>query len=63
MTDMHAQHNLNKTKEIVFCNEMMSFEKKQFLKNNSYIFMKNAGRTVFQFIHKKFDNNQPIIVL
>ena len=25
--------------------------------------MKNAGRTVFQFIRKKFDNNQPIIVL
>ena len=63
MTDMHTQHNLNKIKEIVFCNEMMSFEKKQFLKNNSYIFMKNAGRTVFQFIRKKFDNNQPIIVL
>ena len=63
MTDMHTQHNLNKIKEIVFSNEMMSFEKKQFLKNNSYTFMKNAGRMVFQFIRKKFDNNQPIIVL
>ena len=63
MTDMHTQHNLNKIKEIVFSNEMMPFEKKQFLKNNSYTFMKNAGRMVFQFIRKKFDNNQPIIVL
>ena len=63
MTDMHTQHNLNKIKEIVFSNEMMVFEKKQFLKNNSYTFMKNAGRMVFQFISKKFDNNQPIIVL
>ena len=63
MTDMHTRHNLNKIKEIVFSNEMMPFEKKQFLKNNSYTFMKNAGRMVFQFISKKFDNNQPIIVL
>ena len=60
---MHTRHNLNKIKEIVFSNEMMLFEKKQFLKNNSYTFMKNAGRMVFQFISKKFDNNQPIIVL
>ena len=60
---MHTQHNLNKIKEVVFSNEMMPFEKKQFLKNNSYTFMKNAGRMVFQFIRKKFDNNQPIIVL
>ena len=63
MTDMHTQHNLNKIKEIVFSNEMMLFEKEQFLKNNSYTFMKNAGRMVFQFIRKKFDNTQPIIVL
>ena len=39
MTDMHTQHNLNKIKEIVFSNEMMLFEKEQFLKNNSYTFM------------------------
>ena len=63
MTDMRTQHNLNKIKEIVFSNEMMLFEKEQFLKNNSYTFMKKAGRLVFQFIRKKFDNNQPIIVL
>ena len=60
---MHTRHNLSKIKEIVFSNEMMLFEKQQFLKNNSYSFMKNAGKKVFQFINKNFDNNQPIIVL
>ena len=58
---MHTRHNLNKIKEIVFSEEMMLFEKQQFLKNNSYSFMKNAGKKVFQFINKNFDNNQPII--
>ena len=63
MTDMHTQHNLNKIEEIVFSDEMIHFEKGEFLRNNSYLFMKNAGKKVFQFINKKFDNNQPIIVL
>ena len=60
---MHTRHNLSKIKEIVFSKEMMLFEKRQFLRNNSYSFMKNAGKKVFQFINKNFDNNQPIIVL
>jgi len=60
---MQARHNVNKIKEIVFSNEMTFFEKKEFSKNNSYLFMKNAGEMVFRFIRKKFDNNQPIIVL
>ena len=52
---MHIRHNLNKIKGIVFSDEMMNFEKKQFVKHNSYSFMKNAGQMVFQFISKKFD--------
>ena len=60
---MQPQHNLNKVKEIVFSDEMILFEKGEFLRDNSYLFMKNAGKRVFQFISKKFDNNQPIIVL
>ena len=60
---MHTGHNLNKIKEIVSSNEMMRFEKEQFFKNNSYSYMKNAGKLVFQFIYKHFDNKQPIIVL
>ncbi len=60
---MHTRHNTNKIKEIVSSKEMMFFEKEQFSKNNSYLFMKKAGKMVFQFIRKKLDNNQPIIVL
>ena len=60
---MHTRHNLNKIKEIVSSDEMKRFEKEQFLKNNSYKFMENAGRLVFKFINKHFNNKQPIIVL
>ena len=48
---MHHPHNFNK--EIVFSNEMKDFEKKEFRKKNSYLFMKNAGKKVFKFINKK----------
>ena len=60
---MHSRHNLNKIKEIVSSDEMKRFEKEQFLKNNSYKFMENAGKLVFKFINKHFNNKQPIIVL
>ena len=60
---MHTRHNLKKIKEIVSSEEMMCFEKGQFLTNNSYRFMKNAGKLVFRFIKKKFSSKQPIIVL
>ena len=60
---MHTRHNLNKVREISSSDEMMSFEKEQFLKNNSYKFMKNAGKLVFRFINKHFDTSKPIIVL
>ena len=60
---MHIRHNLNKIKEIVSSDEMKRFEKEQFLKNNSYKFMENAGKLVFKFINKHFNNKQPIIVL
>ena len=60
---MHTRHNLKKIKEIASSEEMMCFEKGQFLTNNSYRFMKNAGKLVFRFIKKKFSSKQPIIVL
>ena len=60
---MHTRHNLNKIKEVVSSDEMKRFEKEQFLKNNSYKFMENAGKSVFKFINKHFNNKQPIIVL
>ena len=60
---MHTRHNLNKLKEIVSSDEMMRFERIQFFKNKSYSYMKTAGKLVFQFIYKHFDNKQPIIVL
>jgi len=60
---MHTRHNTNKTKEIFFSDEMRRFEKKQFSNNNSYFFMKKAGKMVSKFIIKYLYNDQPIAVL
>jgi len=49
--------------EIFYSEEIRRLEKGQFLKKNSYSFMQNAGRRVFEFIIKKFNNKKPIIVL
>ena len=40
--------------EIFNSKDMRSFEKDQFLKKNSYFFMKKAGYKVFKFIHDNF---------
>ena len=60
---MRTRHNTNKIKEIFFSDEMRRFEKKQFSKNNSYFFMKKAGKMVSKFIIKYLYNDQPIAVL
>ena len=49
--------------EIVTSREMKWFEKRHFSKLNSYSFMKNAGRKVFEFINSNFDNQQHISIL
>ena len=49
--------------EIFFSTEMKRFEQKQFLKKDSYSFMKKAGDKIFKFIDNKFKKKRPIIVL
>ena len=49
--------------EILNSKEMRLFEKEQFLKKNSFFFMKKAGSCVFEFIKNNFKNKKPIIVL
>ena len=49
--------------EIFYSNEMKKFEKRHFLKRNSYSFMKRAGDQIFKFINKNFKKKFPIIVL
>jgi len=49
--------------EIFNSEEMRLFEHDQFLKKNSYSFMKNAGKRVFEFINNNFKNKKLIIVL
>ena len=50
-------------KEIFNSQEMKIFEKRQFLKEESYFFMKKAGKEVFEFIRSNFKNKKKIIVL
>ena len=50
-------------KEIFNSQEMKIFEKRQFLKEESYFFMKKAGKEVFEFIRRNFKNKKKIIVL
>ena len=56
---MHNTHG----SEIFLAEEMKKFEKLNFLKKNSYLFMKRAGYEVFKFIKNNFKNKQSIIVL
>tara|TARA_Y100000590_G_scaffold443445_1_gene572912 strand:+ start:450 stop:1946 length:1497 start_codon:yes stop_codon:yes gene_type:complete len=49
--------------EIFLSEEMKKFEKLNFLKKNSYFFMKKAGYKVFKFIRDNFKKEQSIIVL
>tara|TARA_B100000029_G_scaffold296769_1_gene289966 strand:+ start:1157 stop:2626 length:1470 start_codon:yes stop_codon:yes gene_type:complete len=50
-------------KEIFNSEEMRRFEQGEFLKENSYSFMKKAGKRVFEFIVKSFKNKKSITVL
>ena len=59
MAAMHFLHG----SEIFLSEEMKRFEKLNFLKKNSYFFMKKAGLQVFNFIKDNFRKKQPIIVL
>ena len=49
--------------EIFNSEEMRLFEQGQFLKKNSYSFMKKAGKRVFEFINSNFKNKKSTIVL
>ena len=49
--------------EIFNSEEIRRFEQEQFLKKNSYFFMKKAGKRIFEFINTKFKNKKIIIVL
>jgi len=49
--------------EVFLSEEMQKFEKSNFLKRNSYSFMKKAGYEVFKFIRDNFKKEQSIIVL
>ena len=60
---MQPTHNTKRLEQAISSQEMRLFEKNEFLKKESYFFMKNAGRQVFNLIRKNFKNKQPIIVL
>ena len=60
---MQPTHNIKRLEQAISSHEMRLFEKNEFLKKESYLFMKNAGRQVFNLIRKNFKNKQPIIVL
>ena len=60
---MHSQHNVKKSKQVISAYEMRTFEKEEFKKKESYLFMQNAGMKSFYFIRKKLKKKQPIIVL
>ena len=49
--------------EIFDSEEMRRFEQRQFIKKNSYSYMKKAGNQVFKFIDNNFKNKKSIIVL
>ena len=50
-------------REILYSEEMVKFEKTEFLNKDSYFFMKNAAQELFIFIINKFKKKQPIIAL
>ena len=49
--------------EIFNSDEMKKFEKKQFSKKDSYLFMQKAGEQVFKFINNNFKNKRLMIIL
>jgi len=49
--------------EIFSSNDVKLLEKRHFLNENSYSFMKKAGGKVFEFIFKNFERKQPVIIL
>ena len=49
--------------EIFDSEEMRRFEQRQFIKKNSYSYMKKAGNQVFKFIDTNFKNKKSIVVL
>ena len=59
MSVMQNTHGL----EVLLPEEMRRFEKSNFLKKNSYLFMKKAGYEVFKFIKNNFRKRQSSIVL
>ena len=60
---MQPTHNIKRLKQAISSQEMRLFEKNEFLKKESYFFMKKAGRQAFNLIRKNFKIKQPIIVL
>ena len=50
---MQPAHNIKRLEQAISSHEMRLFEKNEFLKKESYFFMKNAGRQVFNLIRKK----------
>ena len=64
MTGMRSRHNTQIVKnKAVSSLEMKLLEKKEFIRRESYFFMKKAGKQVFNFIKNKFKKKQLIIVL
>ncbi len=49
--------------EVLLSEEMRDFEKSNFLKKDSYLFMKKAGYEVFRYIKDNFTRRQSLIVL
>ena len=50
-------------REVLNSEEVRKYEKKEFLKKNSYFFMNKAGKRVFEFISTNFVKKKPITVL
>ena len=49
--------------EVLLSEEMRDFEKSNFLKKDTYLFMKKAGYEVFRYIKDNFTRRQSLIVL
>jgi len=63
MTGMRTRHNTQIANKAVSSLEMKLIEKKEFIRKESYFFMKKAGKQTFNFIKNKFKKKQLIIVL
>jgi len=53
---MQVTHNIKRLEKAISSQEMRLFEKNEFLKRESYFFMKNAGKQAFNLIRKNFKN-------